>query len=717
MANSEIFIAIQNIFREVFDDVRMVVAPETSSKDVDGWDSVAQVKLVLAIEEQFGFQFTEDEVSSIRNVGGFVEAVQRAVKTADRGATADAVEEPGETARTVASADAESPLDRVRELLGAGRESVAVAEFRLALQQYPPYSFFVRSEKLLDRLIGSDAWQPRRRVKVALLSSSTTALLTPVLRAVGFREGIELEIHEGVYGNYRQEILDPSSALYRFQPDIVVLLLNHRDLGLPVAGGKSRSEEFVAGLRGLWQTLRQRNPCHIVQVGIDAPPGGSWASLENTLPDGRRRLTHAVNLALTENMPPGVSFIDAAEVAAEVGPEFWSDTEWHSAKQHPASAALPRLADHLVSHCAATLGLSAKVLAVDLDNTLWGGVIGEDLLGGIRIGPPGAEGEGYMALQQYVKELRQRGVVLAVCSKNNREDAELPFRDHPGMCLKLDDFAAFTANWQDKATNLGAIAADLSLGLDSFVFLDDNPMERAFVRERLPQVVVPECGSNPVDMLAALRRGLYFQTLALTKEDLERHQSYQSNAARKSLEQAAGSLEEFLAGLDMAAEHGPVDARTLSRVTQLINKTNQFNLTTRRYTEEQVRAMAASPDWWCRWFQLADRFGDHGLIGVILARKERPAWTIDTWLMSCRVLGRKMENFMAMALLAAARDGGADAVMGEYLPTPKNILVKDLFPQLGFDVCPDRPGVFCYDLRVKRPPTCEFIRDKTLAPA
>jgi len=618
-----------------------------------------------------------------------------------------------QTLHAAAVPDPHVLLHRVRLLTRAGRAAEAMEELRLALRLFPPYSFFIRSEKVLERLIGSAKWQPRRAAKVALLSSSTTALLAPVLRAVGFRDGLQFNIYEGVYGNYQQEILDPNSELYRFQPDLVLMILNHRDLGLPPSGGKAQADEFAAGLRGLWQVLLDRNPCHVVQVGFDLPPGGAWGSLEDMLPEGRRRLTERLNLALTENPPAGVSFLDANEVAAEVGPEYWSDAEWHSAKQYPSSFALPRFADHLCSHCEAALGLGAKVLAVDLDNTLWGGVIGEDLLSGIRIGPPGAEGEGYLAIQQYIKELQQRGILLAVCSKNNREDAELPFKEHEGMCLKLDDFVAFVANWRDKVTNLRMIAEDLSLGLDSFVFLDDNPMERALVRSRLPQVVVPECGSTPCEMLAALRRGLYFQSVFLTKEDMERRRGYQGNIARKALEQSAASLDDFLAGLEMAAEHGPVDAKKLPRVAQLINKTNQFNLTTRRYTEEQVRAMAASPDWWCRWFRLADRFGDHGLIGVILARKGRPAWTVDTWLMSCRVLGRDMEKFMACVLLAAAHQHGATAVVGEYIPTAKNALVKDLYPQLGFDASADRPGEFVFDLSGKPIPECSFIRSES----
>ena len=420
------------------------------------------------------------------------------------------------------------------------------------------------------------------------------------------------------------------------------------------------------------------------------------------------------NQALTADLPQGVSFVDANAVAAAIGEEYWSASEWHTAKQYPSAVALPRLADAICAHAAAALGLSAKVLAVDLDNTLWGGVIGEDLLAGIRIGPSTPEGEGYRELQQYLKEFQQRGVLLAVCSKNNLADAELPFLRHDDMLLKRDDFAAFVANWDDKPANLEHIANELSLGLESFVFLDDNPLERALVRSRLPQVTVPECGESPWEMLAALRRGLYFEAVTLTEEDRLRHAGYRGNAARAAAAETAPSLESFLSGLEMAARHGPVDAETLPRVAQLINKTNQFNLTIRRYTEDQVRAMASSPDWWCRWFRLADRFGDHGLIGVILAEKGPSQWRIDTWLMSCRVLGRRMEDFMCACLLSAACEEGATAVVGQYIPTEKNAVVESLYPQMGFAAHPESAQKYVFSLRDCPIHVCAFIHDESI---
>jgi FkbH-like protein len=656
------------------------------------------------------------DADAIRKLAECDNALSRFVRArllAYRGDSARAIDGFQSALQAAAAPDADVLLHRARLLARENRFAEAIADLRSALQLSPPYAFFVKSEKLLDRVIASGDWQPRRKAKLALLASSTTSLLTPVLRAAGFRCGLQLATYESVYGNYQQEILDPQSGLYQFRPDLVVILLNSRDLGLPPTGGRASAMEFVERLSDLWKALLDRNPCHLVQVGFDLPPPGAWGSLEDTLPEGRRRVIAQANQALAADLPQGVSFVDANAIAAEIGDEYWSASEWHAAKQYPSAAALPRLADSLCAHCAAALGLSAKVLAVDLDNTLWGGVIGEDLLEGIHVGPSTPEGEGYLELQKHLKELQERGVLLAVCSKNNVADAESPFLRREEMLLKRDDFAAFVANWDDKASNLAQIAEDLSLGLDSFVFLDDNPLERALVRSRLPQVVVPECGHTPWEMLAALRRGQYFEAVALTEEDRLRHASYRSNVARTVAERSAPSLESFLSSLEMIARHGPVDAETLPRVTQLINKTNQFNLTARRYTEDQVRAMASSPDWWCRWFRLADRFGDHGLIAVILAEKRPSQWRIDTWLMSCRVLGRQMEDFVCACLLSAARSDGAATVLGEYVPTEKNSLVAGLYPRMGFDASAESGRQYVFSLRDHPLPVCEFIRDSS----
>jgi FkbH-like protein len=599
-------------------------------------------------------------------------------------------------------------LNRAKFFLRANQMAEAADDLQSALSLYPPYHFYVMCERFLGKIIASGEWVPRRRIKVALLGSSTTAFLEPVIKAVCFKDGISVEIYQGLYGNYQQEILNPGSGLYAFAPDVAVIMPNQRDLALPPGGKENYAGRIISEIRNLWSELKRQNPCHIIQVGFDLPPDGAWGSLEDTLAGGRRRTVYEINSAISGDLPAGVSYLDINKISSMFGNRFFSEEEWYTARQYPSTAALPTLAEQICAHIRAIYGLSAKVLVVDLDNTLWGGVIGEDGLSGIVLGPPAPEGEAFLDLQRYARELKERGILLAVCSKNNLEDAELPFKKHDAMVLKLDDMTVFTANWQDKATNIAEMSKNLSLGLDSFVFLDDNPLERAWVRSQLRQVIVPECGSKPWEMLSALKRGMYFESVALTAEDTQRHLSYRANLERRELENKAGTLEDFLSGLEMVAESGPVDALTLTRVTQLINKTNQFNLTTRRYTEEQIKTMSQSPEWWTRWYRLKDKYGDHGLIGVILAKKSGDSWHVDDWLMSCRVLGRNMEDYMCAELLSAAAEGGAAKVIGEYIPTAKNELVKDMYTRLGFNRNRNKNS-FHYLLEANAIPICKFI--------
>jgi FkbH-like protein len=285
-------------------------------------------------------------------------------------------------------------------------------------------------------------------------------------------------------------------------------------------------------------------------------------------------------------------------------------------------------------------------------------------------------------------DLKARGILLAVASKNNPEDAHLPFERHPHMRLRLEDFAAFEANWNDKVSSIRAISKKLALGLDSFVFLDDNPLEREWVRSQLPQVAVVEpAGASVFHFVRALDHAKYFFALSLSKEDLGRAEQYRIEAARDSLRAASSSMGEFLAQLNMRAAAVPVSDSNISRVVQLINKTNQFNLTTRRYTEAQVRDIATNPAGWAGAFELSDRMGSYGLIGVVLAKpvgRDVQTWVIDTWLMSCRALGREMENFMFDQLMESARARGIRRIEGVYRPTAKNNLVAGLLERFGF---------------------------------
>ena len=331
---------------------------------------------------------------------------------------------------------------------------------------------------------------------------------------------------------------------------------------------------------------------------------------------------------------------------------------------------------------------------LDLDNTLWGGVIGDDGLEGIVLGEGSAAGEAHLALQHYAKQLKERGVILAVCSKNDAKIAEAAFRDHPEMVLRREDFAAFQANWDDKAQNLKAIATRLNIGVDSLVFVDDNPIERARIRQSLPMVSVPELPDDAAHYVRCLADAGYFEAVAFTADDRSRAEQYAANAEREALLGSAESMDDFLRGLDMTAVYGPFTAVDHARVVQLINKTNQFNTTTRRYASEEVARIMEDPEAVTLQFRLLDRLGDNGLISTMILRPtpaDDDVLEIENWVMSCRVFGRELE-FEAMNIaVEAARERGARALVAEYIPTPKNDVISKLYPSLGFTEV-DRPA-------------------------
>jgi len=328
-------------------------------------------------------------------------------------------------------------------------------------------------------------------------------------------------------------------------------------------------------------------------------------------------------------------------------------------------------------------GRIAKALVVDLDNTLWGGVIGEEGFNGIQLGPeyPGAA---YVMLQRAILDLHRRGVILAVCSKNNAAEAMEAIQNHPHMLLRPEHFAAFRINWQDKASNLREIAAELNIGVDSLAFLDDNPSEREWIRTQLPAVSVIDLPDDVLGYAAALRECPIFERVTLLEEDRERGRHYTEQRLRGELQQSANSLEEFYTALRMVVRIGPATDVDCARVAQLTQKTNQFNLTTRRYSEPQIRAMMEDPAWRLYALRASDRFGDSGLVGVALVRRNAVDWEIDTLLVSCRVIGRTIETALLAFLCDAARRDGAARVCGWYFPTKKNAPAKDFYSSHGF---------------------------------
>ncbi len=526
----------------------------------------------------------------------------------------------------------------------------------------------------------------RRRCRIALLSSVTIDFLTPILRAQCFGAGIDAEIYTGPFNQIEQEIRHPDSGLARFQPDVVVIFPDWRWLGLPdeTESPGEAVRERVVRLESLWREARERLGAAVVQFNFEAPPFEAFGQLSAALPGGRGRLLRAINLELWDAATrlPGVAILDVDQAAAHFGKDRWHDPVlWHTAKQYPAAEAIPTLGHRLTTLLRAILGLTSKCLALDLDGVLWGGVIGEDGLGGIQLGGSPA-GEAFVAFQRYLQSLARTGVLLAVCSKNNPEDALLPFRQHPEMVLREQDMAVFVANWQPKDENLRRIAATLNIGLDAMVFVDDNPAERSRVRQNLPEVEVVDMPGDPAQYVATMGRLGLFETLAITGEDRQRTAAIRGNLERQALESTAASLDDYLAQLDIQARLMPFDEANLPRIVQLINKTNQFNLTTRRRTDAEVRALLAAGAY-TQAMRNSDRFGDNGLTGVLIAIPEGETLRVDTWLMSCRVLGRRLDEVMFAALVRYAAGNRYACVVGEYIPTAKNSQVADLYARLG----------------------------------
>jgi FkbH-like protein len=401
-----------------------------------------------------------------------------------------------------------------------------------------------------------------------------------------------------------------------------------------------------------------------------------------------------------------VDLVDPGSVTFGRDPAYWYDPlMWFKAKQEINTTTAPVYGDVVGRLLAAQQGRSAKCLVLDLDNTLWGGVIGDDGLEGIKLGQGSPGGEAFLAVQAHALELSRRGVILAVCSKNDEANALLPFEQHPEMLLRRGDISAFVANWNDKASNIRAIAEMLNIGIDSLVFLDDNPFERNQVRQALPEVHVPEVSDDPGLVPFCLADAGYFESVAVTADDLKRREQYAANAERTRMKESSGDISSYLASLEMRMPWHRFRPLDHERTVQLINKTNQFNLTTRRYTSADVLAVADDPRAVGITFRLLDNFGDNGIIAIVIARVgEDRAAAIDTWLMSCRVLGRGVEGATLDVLVREVEKLGATALVGEYVPSEKNAMVREHYAKLGFSPEPpwegDAPGVTRHRLTI-----------------
>lgn len=559
-----------------------------------------------------------------------------------------------------------------------------------------------------------------RPVRLALLGASTLAHLHSALRVAALRRGIWLATYENDYGQYLQELMDPSSALHAFRPTSVLFAFDARHVTAGVHSAMSHAEAAGAfdALRGkfqqCWTLAREAFRCPVLQQTVIPALPSLLGGNEHRLAGARAAFITRVNAALRGWADAqGVDLVSLDARIAQDGLYAWHDPAlWHRSKQEVTPAAAPVYGDLVARVIAARQGRSHKCLVLDLDNTLWGGVIGDDGMDGIVLGQGSALGEAFVDLQEYAVELSRRGIILAVCSKNDEVNALEPFEKHPEMVLRRNHIASFVANWNDKVANIQAIAEELNIGLDALVFVDDNPFERALIREKLPMVAVPEVPEDPAGVAHCLADAGYFEALAITDEDRERTRQYQSIRARAALAESATDMESYLRGLEMELLWRGFDRVGLQRVVQLINKTNQFNLTTRRYTEDEVIAVMEDRSAFGLQLRLVDRFGDNGIIGVVVGRLvDGGDLLIDTWLMSCRVLGRQVEPTTLNIVAAEARRLGANRIIGEYRPTKKNGMVRDHYQRLGFaELARDHDGCSRHALVVEgMPPLHTFV--------
>jgi FkbH-like protein len=595
----------------------------------------------------------------------------------------------------------EARLARLREELakakGLLRDKDWDAAYRALCSLLSPADEFVMQARAARAMAAIPAHEINLKpVRIAILAASTVDHFAEVFKYWLAREGFAAEIWIAPFDTVAATVLDASSPLYTFAPDVVWLFTTARDVRIEAVDDRQVDDAVAAAVRhtaSLWQALQSHLDCTILQNNADIP---AFDNLGNHAAQARfssRNLLRRYNLELAASAPNGVVLFDLEHVSALCGKERWVDSRyWYHSKHAFALDNYGAVAFQASRTISALKGRARKCLVVDLDNTLWGGTIGDDGLIGIALGT-GPDGEAFADFQQWLRSLKERGVILAVCSKNEEEIAKEPFRRHPDSRLSLEDFAVFRANWNNKVDNISDIASILNIGLDSFVFVDDNPVERDLVRSHLPMVAVPELPQDPAGYIEAIERHRYFETVGLSAEDKERTRFYRENAARTELMGSFTDVGQYLRSLAMVADIGDLDGFHLPRMAQLINKSNQFHLTGTRYSEAELQRLSGLPGHAVRYYKLADRFGDNGLISVVvLAAQPGGEALIDTWVMSCRVLGRTMEEFICNDVFVTAQRMGCRAVAGRYVPTAKNKLVAGLYERLGFQKTGDDKG-------------------------
>lgn len=556
------------------------------------------------------------------------------------------------------------------------------------------------------------------KLKVALLGDTATQLLVTSIKGEAVDRGLSLDIFEGEYNQVERQLMAPTSELYEYDAEIVIIFQSTHKLGeyhssLAIDKQEHLADERLSFISSLCEnpSFANKKIIYFNYPEIEDTVFGSYANkVESSFSFQVRKLNY--ELMKLSCQYPNLFICDIAGLQNMFGRRFMFAPNVYMTTEMVLSVnALPYVASRVVDIIAAIKGQFKKCLILDLDNTVWGGVIGDDGLEGIELGHGLGIGKAFTEFQMWVKKLKQRGIIICVASKNNEETAREPFEKHPDMVLKLDDIAVFQANWETKVDNIRTIQSVLNIGFDSMVFLDDNPFERNMVRENIPGITVPELPDDPAMYLEYLYSLNLFETASYSNADKDRTKQYQVEAKRVSLSKSFTNEADFLKSLNMVSTVSGFTRFNTPRVAQLSQRSNQFNLRTIRYTEADIESMANDPNVIDLSFTLEDKFGDNGLIAVVIMKQQDvDTLFVDTWFMSCRVLKRGMENFTLNTMAEYAKKKGYKRIIGEYIPTPKNKMVELHYPNLGFTQLEPESYQYVLDLDSYSPRECYITK-------
>ncbi len=543
-----------------------------------------------------------------------------------------------------------------------------------------------------------------KEIRLAVLGNCATQFFSQAVKGYGRLSGLNLTVFDADYNQIATQLLNPSSEVYGFGADKILIWLctekiYEEYLAEEVSLRNAFAETYMQKIQHYWDLIEKNSKAQILQINFceidDKAMGNYSCKMDFTFIYQIRKLNYL--LAEAEAKNGKIYPVDALSLQLNLGRDFFFDAAlYYHAKMSVSMDALPYLAKAVIDVVNAMNGKIKKCVILDLDNTLWGGIIGDDGMGGIEIGEYG-KGHVFTNLQRWIKQLKDCGIILAVCSKNEADIAREPFEKHEEMILRLSDISIFVANWNDKASNIKMIQESLNIGMDSMVFLDDNPVERNLVKEKCPDIEVPELPKDPALWLDFLQRKNYFETASYTGSGSDRTKLYQREFERKSHQQSFETIDDYLQNLMMEGRSKAFEPVKYPRIAQLTQRTNQFNLRTVRYTEDDIKRLAEDKGFITLYYTLKDKFGDYGLVSVVILKKtSEKELFVDTWLMSCRVFKRGMEEFVMNHVVQTAKENGFETISSQYIPTKKNQMVKDIYETMGFNR--DGENLFHLDL-------------------